>query len=162
MNQSGTFETSTVSCTVLHCECPRRPFEQMDAAEHIFRAGCGAMPSPSLLDFLLQPELRRQLVGPLTFHQNHQLLGLNKKLHTDCNTVRRTMQILFKSCLDAKLSCLFQLALTRIRPAWGITCFLNTVEQHHICGITAYVCRKHVDERRALRLLAYARQRRTA
>ena len=120
------------------------------------------MPSPSLLDFLLQPELRRQLVGLLTFQQNHQLLGLNKKLETDCKTVRRTMQIIFKSVLDAKLSYLFQQALTRINPVSQITSFLSPVEQHHIRGITFYVCRTHLDERRALRLLAYARQRRTA
>ena len=116
------------------------------------------MPSPSLLDFLLQPELRRHLVRLLPFRQNHQLLGLNKVLETDFKTLRRTMQMIFKHVLDAMLSYLFQEALTRIIPASKITGFLNTVEKHHICGITAYVCRNHVDERRALRLLAYVRQ----
>ena len=107
------------------------------------------MPSPSLLDFILQPELRGQLVGLLTFQQNHQLLGPNKKWETDCKTVR----------LDARLSYLFQQALTRISPVSHITSFLSPVEQHHIRAITFYVGRTNFDERCALRSLAYARRR---
>ena len=107
------------------------------------------MPSPSLLDFILQPELRGQLVGLLTFQQNHQLLGLNKKLETDCKTVR----------LDAKLSYLFQQALTRISPVSHITSFLSPVEQHHIRAITFYVGRTNFGQRCALRSLVYARRR---
>ena len=120
------------------------------------------MASPSLMDFILQPELRRHLVQLLPFRQSHQLLGLNKKLETDCKTMRRTMQMIFRNVLDAKMSYLFQESLTRNMPASRIRDFLNPVEVHQIFGITPYVCRTHVHERRALRLLAYVRQGRIA
>ena len=118
------------------------------------------MASPSLMDFILQPELFRQLVQFLPFRQSHQLLGLNKKLETYCKGLRRTMQGVFRSVLDAKPSYLFQQTLIRLMPVSRIRLFMNPVEAHQYFGISSYVYRKNVHERRALRLLTYVRQRR--
>jgi hypothetical protein len=91
----------------------------------------------------------------LPFGESHQLLGINKELERDLKTVRRKLQRIFKDVLEAKLSYLFETTLTKLMPATLIGSCLNRAEQHRLCGITAYVCRKRALERMALRRVAY-------
>jgi hypothetical protein len=113
----------------------------------------------SLQVCLSQPELCRLLVLHLPFGHGHQLLGINKDLARELQTVRRTMQRIFKEVLEARMTYLFEATLTKLMPATMIGSCLSRAEQHRLCGITAYVCRNRVLERKALRRVPYRQHR---